>query len=203
MRDGAWPGVYALLLAAGGSGRFGGNKLTVSFRGEPLVRAAARIALASPAEHVLAIVGHEAAAVSEALSPLVGDRLSVVENPDWQAGLSSSLKAGLRALPPSAERVIIFLGDMPLVDVRLARELLALLENASAVLPTWCGKPAHPVVLRADAIPALMALDGDRGARETLARLPGTRLAEIGSEETTKDVDTADDLSRLAAIFER
>lgn len=197
------PGVHALLLAAGGGTRFGGDKLLAPWRGEPLVRAAARIALASPAGHVVVVVGHAAAEVTTAIGPLGGDRLSIVENPDWRDGLSTSLQAGLRALPASTETVILFLGDMPLVDPDLAAELLGHLGDASAVLPTWRGRPAHPVVFSAGAIPILMTIEGDRGARDTLASLPEIRRVEISCEGATWDVDTAQDLARLAASDRR
>lgn len=63
-------GTHALLLAAGAGTRFGGGKLTASWRGEPLVCAAARIALASPAERVTAVVGKDAGMVAQALAEL-------------------------------------------------------------------------------------------------------------------------------------
>ena len=196
---GPWPGVHALLLAAGGGARFGGAKLTASWRGEPLICAAARIALASPAERVTAILGHDAHSVSAALTPLIGDRLSIAMNPDWREGLSASLRVGLRALPASTRRIIMFLGDMPLVDPHLAARLLSMLDDASAILPMWRGRPAHPVVFRADLIPSLMSIEGDQGARKLLGSLPGVRVIEIEYQSSTLDVDTPGDLARLAA----
>lgn len=196
-------GAYALLLAAGGGRRFGGGKLTAPWRGEPLVRAAARIALRSPAEHVIAVVGHDAAGVTAALHPLDAGRLVIVENPDWRDGLSSSLRAGLRALPPSAEFVILFLGDMPLIDPDVAGRLLEQLGDAPAILPNWRGKPAHPVVFRASIMPALAMVTGDRGARDALAALAGVRNVEVDGAWATTDVDTTDDLAGLPETAHR
>src|SRR5262245_23137232 len=86
------------------------NKLTADVGGMPMVRHAAEAAVASRARPVLVVTGHQAADVRAALAGL---DVRFVENPDYAAGLSSSLKAGLRALPPSADAALVLLGDMP------------------------------------------------------------------------------------------
>lgn len=190
---------HAILLAAGAGTRFGGGKLTIEWRGEPLVRAAARIALASPAERVTAVVGHDASAVSEALAALNDPRLSIVKNDCWADGLSSSLATGLRALSKSTEYVFLFLADMPLIDKGLAAQLFKVLADAPAILPTYGGKAAHPVIFKASLISRLLLIEGDYGARSVLADLPRVRFVEIDDLGATFDVDTRDDLMASAS----
>ena len=105
------PRVAALLLAAGRGTRFGAApKLLAEFAGEPLVRPAARAALASRAGPLLVVLGHESEGVRRALDGLA---YRAVPNPDYADGLSTSLRAGFRALPPDADAALVLLGDMP------------------------------------------------------------------------------------------
>src|SRR5215475_1952710 len=108
--------IAGLLLAAGGASRFGSQKLVAPFRGEPLVRHAAS-RLASVTDGGLAVVGKDADTVRGALS---GCGLTVVENPNWRDGLSSSLKFGLANLDPSVDAVIVALGDQPELDAEVS-----------------------------------------------------------------------------------
>src|SRR5437763_1061767 len=103
--------VAAILLAAGRSTRMGGpNKLTAELGGRALVRIAAEQALASRASPVVVVTGPDRARGEAALAGLP---VRLVHNPDYAQGLSTSLKAGLAALPPQADGAIVCLGDMP------------------------------------------------------------------------------------------
>ena len=109
---GAPPGkVAALVLAAGQSRRMGqANKLLAPVDGRPMVAHAVDAMLASRADPVIVVTGHQADAVRAALA---GRPVIWAHNPDYASGLSSSLAAGLAALPEDAEGVVIGLGDMP------------------------------------------------------------------------------------------
>lgn len=192
-------GYHGLVLAAGAGSRFGGDKMLANWRGEPLVMAAAQIALLAPVETVTIVVGHHGAAVEGALAPLLEPRLRVVSCIDWHQGLSASLKAGISALPCAAGAVV-FLGDMPCVSTGLARQLLeAVAAGAPAARAAHRGRPAHPVALSSCLFSALCALHGDQGARAILHNLEG--LVEIASDEhdSAFDVDTLKDLAELSS----
>src|SRR5271156_2617793 len=111
--------VAAVVLAAGRASRYraaGGaeeTKLIADFRGEPLVRWAARAALASRARRVIVVTGHAKAKVEMALAGL---DLDFAPTPAFASGLASSLRAGLAALPPEAAGAVVLLGDMPEAD---------------------------------------------------------------------------------------
>lgn len=185
-------GVHAVLLAAGAGTRFGGGKLTALWRGEPLVRTSARIALASPAERVTAVTGADAPVVEAALAPLAG--LVCVRNPDWEDGLAGSLRAGLDALPSDATHILVFLGDMPLVDPGLAARLLNEMGDAPAIVASCQGVPLHPVAFSAALIPRLRSLTGDKGARSALLATKGVRTIEVATPEAARDIDRPEDL---------
>jgi molybdenum cofactor cytidylyltransferase len=195
----------AIVLAAGRSTRMGGpNKLLAEIGGRPLVRIAAEEALASQARPVIVVTGHEPERVAAALAGLDVKR---VHNPDYAGGLSTSVRAGIAAVPADADGAIVCLGDMPQVDARLINRLLAAYDpekNALVVVPVMDGKRGNPVVWSRRFFPELAALDGDSGARrliasyqEAVAEVPVTGKAAL------TDVDTPDALVAAKAEMER
>lgn len=189
-------GNFALLLAAGEGSRFGGGKLTALWRGEPLVCAAARAALAGPFEELIAITGSDAGTVEAALAELCDERVSIVHNPDWREGMARSLLCGLAALPARAERVAVFLGDMPLVDPALAAILLSRIGRAPAALASSGKQPLHPVVIARSAFPLLANLSGEKGARSILYNVEGSVHIEHDRPLSALDIDRPADLER-------
>ncbi|QAY79434.1 nucleotidyltransferase family protein [Sphingosinicella sp. BN140058] len=190
-------GVHAIVLAAGAGRRFGGGKLVSDFKGRPLLCWAVDTALACPVESVRVVVGAEAAAVERILSP--DDRVRILICPDWDEGLSRSLRCGVESLPVDARALLLFLGDMPYAPSCLAGPLLdAVAAGAPAAMATCRGRPAHPVAISARLFPDLLRLTGDQGARGLLRTCPGVVEIEADDEGSIADVDTPDDLRRLA-----
>ena len=197
--------VGAIVLAAGRSTRMGGpNKLLETISGKPLVRIAAEEALRSRADPVVVVTGHERAKVEAALAGL---DLRLVHNPDYAQGLSTSVKAGLAALPPEAEAAIVCLGDMPQVTSALIDRLIAAYDpeqNALVVLPTFAGKRGNPVLWSRRLFPDLMALEGDVGARHLIGAYQEV-VTEVPVENAAAmvDIDTPDGLRAAKAEMER
>jgi len=93
---------------------------------------------------VIVVTGHQQSRVEAALSGL---DVHVVHNPDFSDGLSTSLKAGLSAVPPDADGVIVCLGDMPQVSAKLIDRLADGFDperGAMVVVPTIDGKRGNP-----------------------------------------------------------
>jgi molybdenum cofactor cytidylyltransferase len=197
--------IAAIVLAAGRSTRMGGpNKLMAEIGGKPLVRLAAEQVLASRARPVIVVTGHQRERIEAALAGL---DVRFVHNPNFAQGLSTSLKAGLKALPAEADGAIVCLGDMPQVDAGLIDSLLDAFDPAKGaliVIPTIEGKRGNPVVWSRRFFSELMALDGDVGARHLIARY-GEAMVEVpvvGGAALT-DVDTPEALRAVKAEMER
>lgn len=119
--------IGAVILAAGRGSRFGPQpKLVAERHGKPLVRYVAEAALGSAARPVMVVLGCHADPVRAALDGLA---LDFVDNPDHAEGLSTSLRAGLAALPEECAAALVLLGDMPGIT---ARHLDALIEIGRA-----------------------------------------------------------------------
>jgi molybdenum cofactor cytidylyltransferase len=194
--------IAAIVLAAGRSTRMGSNKLVAEIKGEPLIRVAVEQALASRADPVIVVTGHERERVEKALADL---KVRFVHNPDFADGLSTSLKVGLAAVPLEADGAIICLGDMPQVRAAMIDRLIAAFDPARGaliVVPTIEGKRGNPVVWSRRFFPELAALEGDVGARHVIGTY-GEALVEVPADRTALvDIDTPEALSALKAEVE-
>jgi len=191
----------AILLAAGRSTRMGvENKLLAEIGGKPLVRIAAEEALKSKARPIVVVTGHQPERVQAALRDL---DLRIVHNPDFADGLSTSLKAGLSALPDDVDGALVLLADMPRVDATLIDKLIGAFDparGALVVVPTFEGKRGNPVLWSRRFFADLMTLQGDVGARHLIGGY-GEAVAEVpvGGNGVLTDVDTPDALSTVRA----
>ena len=193
--------IAAIVLAAGRSTRMGGpNKLLAELGGRPLVRIAVEQALASRAQPVVVVTGHQRAEVEAALKGL---QVTFAHNPDYAQGLSTSLKAGIAALPAVADGAIVCLGDMPQVDAALIDRLVAAFDpekGAFVVVPTIAGKRGNPVVWSRRFFADLSRIDGDVGARHLIGSYPEAVVeVPVTGRAAFVDVDTPDALRAVRA----
>ncbi len=196
--------IAAVILAAGRSTRMGGpNKLLAEIGGRSLIRIAAEQALASRARPLIVVTGHERDKVAAALSGL---DVRLVHNPGFAEGLSTSLKAGLAAVPDEADGAVVCLGDMPQVRADLIDRLIGAFDpahGALVVVPTIAGKRGNPVVWARRFFPELMALEGDVGARHLIGRYPeAVTEVPVSDDAALTDVDTPEALVRVRAELE-
>ena len=163
------PQVSAVVLAAGRSTRMGPvNKLVVRFEGRAMVRAVVDALEGSNVRPVVVVTGHEADRVRDALA---GAGVRVVHNTEYRQGLSGTIRAGLAALPQSAEGAVICLGDMPLVTSAHVDRLVAAFDPAEGreiCVPVFEGKRGNPVLFARRFFDEIAALRGDVGARHLI-----------------------------------
>jgi molybdenum cofactor cytidylyltransferase len=194
--------VCAVVLAAGRSRRMAPlNKLLVADqRGVPMIARVVDNVLASRARPVIVVTGHERERVEEALA---GRAVRFAHADDYAEGLSASLKAGLRAVPPEAEGVLVCLGDMPLVTGAMLDRLIGQFdpeEGRAVVQPTYRGKQGNPMLWSREFLPEMLAISGDVGARH-LAAKHADRVVEVemADDAVLRDFDTTDALKALPA----
>jgi len=189
----------AVVLAAGRSMRMGGaNKLLEEVGGKPMVRRVAEAAAASRADPVVVVTGHQSERVAAALEGLA---VAIVHNPDFADGLSTSLRAGLSALPEEADAALILLGDMPFIRAEDCDAVLAGLagEGALVAISTANGARGNPVAWSSRLFPELRATEGDAGGRTLMSRYADAVVdVEIG-EAAAMDADTPAALEAVRA----
>ncbi len=190
--------IAAIVLAAGRSSRMGpANKLVADLGGKPMVRHAAEAAIDSGASPVVVVCGHEEPAVRAALAGL---DVRFVSNPAHAEGLSTSLKAGIAALPEETDGVVVMLGDMPLVRAAFIRRLVAAFEaepGGLAAVPIHDGDWGNPVVIARALFADVAGLTGDAGARKLLEQRKDTVIEVPADDSVMLDADTPDALEAL------
>jgi len=197
----ARPKIAAVVLAAGRSSRMGPcNKLLELVKGKPVIAYAVSAALESGAEPVIVVTGFEAERI---VGALCGLKVAVAHNADHELGLSASLRAGLKALPANTDGALILLGDMPEIQSRDLKALLAaFIDNQTICVPVRHGRRGNPVLWGAHYFPELEGLTGAVGAKPLTAKFSKHVIeVPVESDGIFADVDTPSDLARLRAKF--
>jgi molybdenum cofactor cytidylyltransferase len=194
--------IAGIVLAAGSSSRLGRPKQLLPLAGEPLIRYTIRRILASSLDDLTVVVGHEAEAVGAALR---GFPVRIVFNPNAAQGQSTSVLAGLEALPADTEAALFLLGDQPGIDPAVVDALITAWRESEArvVAPRYTGGIGNPVLFDRHAFPELLALRGDAGARRIVRahHEAGDLLLVPIDAQAPPDVDTEADYAALQATF--
>ena len=185
----------AIVLAAGRAQRMGETKQLADLSGIPMIRRTVENIRAADLGEVIVVTGHDAERVGAALRGLP---VTIVRNPDYADGLSTSLRAGLEALPPETDAALVALGDMPSVSPADIDRLIAAFDPAegrSIVVPVHQGKRGNPVLWGAAYFAEMKMLTGDAGAKRLLADYPeAVTEVELGAG-ILADIDTPADLA--------
>ncbi|MEV3861635.1 nucleotidyltransferase family protein [Streptomyces sp. NPDC050095] len=191
--------VAGLLLAAGGGRRLGGRpKALLPHRGRPLVEHAVRMLREGGCDRVHVVLGAASDGVRERAAL---DGCVLVDNPAWEEGMGSSLRAGLESLAgTSAGAALVMLVDQPGIGAAaITRVREAYRSPASLVAAAYGGERGHPVLFGRDHWAGIASsADGDRGARAYLKEHAGAvELVECGDVAQAYDIDTEADLRHL------
>lgn len=188
----------ALILAAGSSRRLGRPKQLEPWGATTLLGRVVDQARTFPVDEVWVVLGH---ASERILDQVDLSRVTVVENPEWEEGIASSLRAGLDAITrlSRCESVLILLGDQPGVDREVVEELMASHRKAGlpVSIPKYRYSRGNPVVVERSLWPRLMSLEGDEGAQRLWQAHPEWVNEVWVSELAPRDVDTEADVTEL------
>jgi len=198
--------IWGIMLAAGEGRRSGGEKLLWSMPdGRSVVRTSVDNALEGGVDGLVVVLGHRYEEVLDSLGDLggLGDRVVTVVNLDYASGMSSSLNAGMAALPREAFAAAVFLADQPMISPMITNAVMCSFQHSLArICRPRCGNQAgHPVVFRNDLFDEISNLKGDRGAR-SVVKLFGEWLLEVPWHDSLAftDLDTRDDLDRITGF---
>ncbi len=205
--------IHAIVLAAGKSERLGRPKALLDFDGETALALVCRAALDGGAHEVIVVTGHDRETV-ESQAPT--DRARLVYNADHAKGQTSSLKAGLNALPDSAKGFLVFPVDYPLVKADDVRRLLDAFRQSWAVepgkltwqkkifIPVFIGKRGHPALFDISAKKSFLALGDDEPAH-TIVRAGAVNTENVPSKNPfiLVDVDTEEDYQKCLAEYRK
>ena len=190
-------GLYALVLAAGASSRFGSAKQLVRVAGRPLLHTAVTRAAEVTGNALIVVLGAGAGRLAPLLKHAPG---SIVVNREWREGLGSSIRAGVARLPAACSGVMLLLADQAAVTADDLRRLAGAWRRQPQYIAAalYGGVSGVPAVFPRSAFRELGELRGDVGARALLRR-NAARVVRVPMPSAAIDIDTAEDLLALEA----
>jgi molybdenum cofactor cytidylyltransferase len=187
------------VLAAGAATRMGVLKQLLPYRGRTFVQHAIAQALEAQFDPVIVVVGAEAEAVRAVIAK---ERIHIVHNEDWRSGMGSSLSAGVKRIGQEgfeSAAIAVTLADQPLVTAEHLRAMRRRMHVSAAavVAAQYNDTLGVPAVFARKMFGALLNLPPEAGARH-LVRQPGLQVQAFPLPEAAMDIDTPEDLQRLA-----
>lgn len=190
--------VSGLVLGAGASSRFGQPKQLLPFRGNTLlgwvINQAER---AAGLDEVIVVLGRAADEIREKVG---FGKAKVVENPVFGSGCASSYRAGIEALDPRSDAIMILLGDQPGVDPetidRVAGEWRR--GDGQIALASYRGRKGHPMLFARPLFDNLVGLHGDKAAWKLVDANPDLVRVIPFDLPFPEDIDTVEDTQRVA-----
>jgi molybdenum cofactor cytidylyltransferase len=194
--------VAAVVLAAGGSTRFGKPKQFALFEGETFVRRIVRAAIEAGCAPVVVVTGEDSAQIT---SELTGLTVTIAMNPDWQRGLGSSIVVGIRHtmnLAADLDAALLLTCDQPFVTVAVLAQLiqLRLTSRKPIVASAYAGTIGIPALFDRSCFPDLLRLNGDSGAKGIILARPHD-VVSFDFPAGGIDIDTAADYEKLDQAF--
>ena len=190
--------IAALLLAAGGSSRLGAPKQLLQWGDTTLLGHVLDTLRELPFDEVFVVIGANG---DEILDKVDLSGTSVIENPEWEEGMASSLRVGLDAVLrlSRADAVVIFLGDQPDISKEVVNGLIEARRSTKrqAIVPKYRYAWGNPVMVERSLWPRLMSLEGDEGAKRLLQAHPDWVHEVWFEQRPPRDIDTRADFEEL------
>ena len=191
--------IGGIILAAGGSSRFGEPKQLLLWKGEPLVRHVATTALKAGLSPVVVVVGSSGVEVEAVINDLP---VRIVNNKDWMTGISSSIKVGITALPKEIGGAVFLQVDQPHIPTLLIKSLIEAHQITlnPIIAPQIDGQRGNPVLFDACTFLKLLSLEGDVGGRVLFGQFPVQWLTWHDSN-LLMDIDSLEDYQKFLGIY--
>ncbi len=173
----------AIILAAGSSSRMGGgrHKLMLPLDGRPVLAHVIDATFTSQARPIVVVIGHQSAQVRSQIEQYTTNKdIVLIENAQFQEGMSSSLRLGIQTLLANGyknkqshntiDSTLILLGDQPLITSRIIDKLITAYRDSGSLIvaPLYNGKRGNPVLFDKSLFPELIEVTGDEGGRTVL-----------------------------------
>lgn len=186
------------MLAAGASVRLGSPKQNLDFQGQTLLQHAVQAALQSGCVPIVVVLGAKA---SELRPQLNFPEITIVENPEWEEGMGSSIRHGVATLlqaVPDLDSVVLMPCDQPFVSGKLLHQLVGEKEKnfKKIIACAYQDTIGTPVLFDKQYFPDLLNLEGAQGAKKLLFQYP-EEVATISFELGGFDIDTPTDYQTL------
>ena len=191
--------IAGIILAAGGSSRFGEPKQLLLWKGQPIIRHVVIAAMKAELDPIVVVVGSSDQDVEKVISDLP---VRIVKNPDWMTGLSSSIRSSVTTLPKEVGGVIFLQADQPQISQVHIKSLVETHQESLSpiVAPEINGQQGNPVMFDSRTFPDLLSLKGDTGGRVLFSHYQVRRVI-WNDPNLLMDIDTPEDYKKFLEIF--
>ncbi|MEM2017235.1 MAG: nucleotidyltransferase family protein [Nitrososphaerota archaeon] len=196
--------IALIILAAGKSTRFPGNKLLAKINNESMIEKVVKTGLNSKADNILIVVGHEAEKISKSLENIRDARIQVIYNPRYEEGQSSSVKTGVEYVVGKADAVMILPADVPFITPEDIDRLIEVYEitNSTIVVASYRGRHGHPILFSSKLFNELMMITEEKhGLKEVIEKHREEIVEAESSPFTLIDIDTQEDLEKILKMY--
>ncbi len=198
-----YPKVSAIVLAAGLSSRMGEtNKLLAQVNGKSLLKHVLINLTKSDVDQIVVVAGHESEKIAQQIS---GPSIKLINNADFEKGLSTSIKAGIETIQSSCDAVLIMQADMPFVESNLFNQIIsAFHNNDDIVIPRYKGQIGNPLLWSSKYFEQLKQLSGDKGAKQILNDYKGAiSYVDVDNIGILVDIDEPNSLVYFQNRFDK
>lgn len=190
-----------VILAAGMSTRFPGNKLLYEVSGKPLIRYIVESALKSKADEVIVVLGHEVEKIAAKIEDL---DVVIIYNPKYKVGMSESVKRGVKAIYKWAEAVIIHPADVAFAPPQAFDTIIEkyLSTRAPIVVAAYKGEKGHPILFSKETFNDILSISEETMGLKYVTRkyYDKTIIVNLPYKEIVVDIDTLEDLKLLRKL---
>lgn len=192
--------IAAIILAAGGSKRFGSPKQLLEWEGETLINRVINLAITAQLDPILVVLGFEYQRILKNIREI--EKITIIKNDDWEVGQSTSLIAGVKEIATEKVPFVVLLCDQPQVKVDIVEGVIKEFQSSDAevVITEIEGKMIPPVIFSPKCIPGIYKLKGDRGARSMIEDYR-YKLFKIEDTRLLMDIDTPEDYINLKKSY--
>ena len=188
--------VSAIILAAGESKRMGKLKQLLPLGQDTILGQTIDNFLNSKAAETIVVIGYRAQEIINA----IGNRpVKIALNPSYQQGMSTSISAGLKLISDKSQGIMIVLADQPFISNQTIDRLIGVFSSShkGIVIPAHKGRQGNPVIFNIQYKQELLALKGDVGGKEIIARHPEDVIKiNFDSDDIIHDLDTEDNYNQ-------
>jgi molybdenum cofactor cytidylyltransferase len=185
--------VGAIILAAGMSKRMGQPKLLMSLKGKTLFRYPLEQAIRNQLSPICLIGGQHMQAFQMEAADL--QNVEYIDNPNYEKGMSTSLKKGIKNVKGRSDAAFIFLADQPFVPDKVIQTMIQQFgKDTRLVRPQYQGNFGHPILIDNSLYDEFLKIEGDQGGKEIIKKYKNeTRILSFKDSIWGMDIDTEED----------
>lgn len=189
--------INLILLAAGNSKRFNGNKLLAIYKEKPIYMHIVNNVLKLEVNKIICVTQYE-----EIKEALLNTNINVVMNTNSSLGISSSIKLGIN-FDKEADGYMFMVCDQPFITEKTLKILLdKFINGEKGIVCVGCGNnKGNPVIFSKKYINELLSLQGDNGGKRILkGHLNDLNVVNIDNEIELFDIDTQEEFTKAAYL---